>query len=294
MINIKQQMQSVLRAPILYKSNATIAATAVCLALSGCGAGFDVTFSSGVQNYSRAQRVKVEVPENATNVYLTTNNKDPVPNAKCSFKPGIINVNRPTVVKLRFDLDGETYIQSGIYIIENMVKESRYGNRVAIDIFERFIRNHVNPSFGPSPTHDATEVISDGTDGTVTRITDINGLIFVQGRQTFLFNDYKYFDPNNETYLIVKSGKIFGFRNSDGGYYNTDVDGETINFFGTFNGYANGHFYLNEQNETTGGFYRVTCSDKWCAAGEAYYALGSFREFVEIYPEPEDNPRSCD
>lgn len=236
----------------------------------------------------------VEVPPTATNVYLTTNNKNPVPSDTCRFTAGVLSIDHPVVVKLRYDLDGITYNQTGIYIIQSAIQESRYGNRVAIDIFERFIRNHINKSFGPTPTYDATETISDGMDGTTTRTTDIEGFIFVKGRQTFTFDKYKYFDKDNNTYFVANSGRIFGFRDRNGGYYNTDVDGQTIVFSGTFNGNADGHFYLNTESQTTGGFYRVACTDRWCANGDVIYALDSFREFVEIYPRPEDKPKSCD
>jgi len=262
---------------------------------SGCaGDDFDSTFYNGTHQESSTIKVKVEVPENATGVYLTTDNQDPEPSDSCRIDSDtIITVDRPMVIKLNYDLNGVAYRKKGIYVIADKVAENRFGNRDAIDIFETFISNHINPSFGPTPSSDQFKTISDGQGGTASRSTTIDGFFFVEGRQIFTFNNYHYLNKSQGTLFVAETGKIFGFMDGDGGYYNTDNEGDTMVFSGTYTGTAEGNFYLNEFGQTSRGFYRVTCIDRWCADNEVYYALDSFREFVEIYPRPGETPRSC-
>lgn len=269
--------------------------SAILFSTGGCKTETDIPFSQGIHIYDKAQRVKIDVPPGATHLYLTTDNKAPTPSASCSVKVGeVIKVARPAALRLDYELDGIAYRQQGIYIIESAIEPARFANRVAIDIFETFIRNHVNPAFGNyTPSTDETKSITDGMGGTITRITDINGIFNITGRQTFIFDDYKYSDAGSDTHLIVKSGRIFGFRDEDGGYYNSDAEGETLVFAGTFNGNADGNFGLSSSGQTSSGFYRVQCRDRWCADGDVLYALNSMLEFVEIYPSTSAEVRSC-
>lgn len=262
--------------------------------ISACKSNIETPFYDGIHHHASTIDVKVSLPAGATNAYLTTDNEDPIVSESCKLGDGIVTVNRPMVIKLRYDLDGQTVQQKGIYVIADQIKPNRFGNRDAIEIFESFIKNHLNPAFGPtSESFDQTLTITDDQGGSATRATDIEGIIFKEGRQTFSFNNYHYFNSSQNTLFVAENGKIFGFIDSDGGYYNTDDQGETMVFSGTYTGTAEGHFYLNEYRQTTGGFYRVTCVDRWCATGPVYYALDGFREFVEIYPLPDEAPKSC-
>ncbi|MCG8668360.1 MAG: hypothetical protein MI867_03025 [Pseudomonadales bacterium] len=268
----------------------------ICISLfSGCGGDeYDRTFYSGIHQESSTIKVNVQIPEGATNIYLTTDNTDPIANESCRIEEDtIVTVDRPMVIKLSYEHNGTPHLQTGIYVIADRVEENRFGNRDAIEIFETFITQHINPSFGPTPSSDQFRTISDGQGGTASRRTTVDGWFFLEGRQTFTFNNYQYLDKTHGTQFIAESGAIFGYMDGDGGYYNTDEQGETMVFSGTYTGTAEGHFYLNEYSQTTRGFYRVTCIDRWCADNEVYYALDSFREFVEIYPKPSEAPRSC-
>lgn len=272
-------------------------AALLCLAvaaLSACKSNTETPFYDGIHHHASTVKVKVGLPTGATNAYLTTDNQDPVISENCKLGDGIVEVDRPMVIKLRYDLNGQTVQQKGIYIITDQIKPNRFGNRDAVEIFESFIKNHINPAFGPtSENFDQTLTISDGQGGSATRATDIEGFIFKEGRQTFSFNNYHYFNSSQNTLFVAERGRIFGFIDRNGGYYNTDEQGETMVFSGTYTGTAEGHFYLNEYRQTTSGFYRVTCVDRWCAKGPVYYALDGFREFVEIYPQPDKAPKSC-
>lgn len=265
------------------------------LLFSGCaGDDFDKSFYDGIHQESSTVKVNVQLPEGAANAYLTTDNRDPVVSDSCRIEGDtVVTVDRPMVIKLRYDSNGTTYQRTGIYVVADKVAENRFGNRDAIKIFEKFITQHINPAFGPTPSSDQFKTISDGQGGTASRSTTIDGWFFPEGRQTFTFNQYHYLDKSQGTLMVAEAGKIFGFMDGDGGYYNTDVDGETMVFSGTYTGTAEGHFYLNEYSQTTRGFYRVSCIDRWCADNEVYYALDSFREFVEIYPRTGETPRSC-
>lgn len=265
------------------------------ISLSACKQAYDVTFFGGIQIYDTTQRVMVEIPQGATNVYLTTDNNDPVASSNCSFKQSVITVDHPMVIKLRYDLDGTTINQTGLYVIEDNVRKSQLGNHVAIDIFEDFIRNHLNPTFGPTPHYEETKTIDDGMGGTATRTTTFKGLFNITGYQNVVFNNYKYHDPKNDTYFIATSGKIAGSMNKNGGSFGTfDFNGgEKLVFTGTYSGNADGQFYVDSNNNRYQGYYRVACADRWCAKGDAYYVLDKYREFVEIYPLPTDTPKSC-
>jgi len=266
------------------------------LLLAGCEPGENtVSFLEGIHQYDTAQTVEVRLPQGASDIYVTTDNNDPIPREQCRLTNPVISVEKPTVIKVRFTLDGNTLTQTGIYVIADAITESRYGNRVAIDLFENFIRSHINPAFGPSPTiFDQNLSINDGMGGTATRDTVIEGIIFKSGKQTFSFDNYSYYEPNDNTLFIAESGSIFGYRDSDGGYYNTDEDGERIVYSGTFNGSADGHFYLDSEGYTTRGFYRVNCVDRWCADGDVIYAMDRQREYVEIFPSSNDDTISCE
>jgi hypothetical protein len=277
-----------------------VAALSVFVASIGCSDGGEILYPFYRGHHLHAEPINIQfvLPEGATNAYVTTDNQNPLPSPSCSLtnvlaENGTLNIHRPLIVKLRYDLDGQTYHERGVYVVESTATDNYYSNRDAIDTFEDFVADHLLPSFGPIPQFDQTQTIYDNQGGSVTRTTDIEGIFSPEGRQTYSFNNYTYDDSSLDLTITLESGTIFGFMNSDGGFYDTDVSGSMLNFSGTYNGNADGNFSLDQYGRPGHGYYRVFCEDLWCAASEVFYATDSYLELIEIDPLPDEFTISC-
>lgn len=252
----------------------------------------EATFSPSPGLHEEPQVVTIELPSNATNVYVTTNLIDPTPAESCSYTPGDqININRPTRVKLRYDLGEETFTQEGDYIIQSTIGDAGYINRDVINSWEDFFSTHVMPLFNPSMDENSTLTAYDETGGKVTLKTEILERtpftnVPSKGKQSYAFSAYKWTDPDTRKSFNIHYGTVEGYMAKDeGGYYGTVelLPGDkNIVFSGTYNGYAAGYFYLDSDGITTFGEYLVYCSDPGCAEGDVVYRLDTNGDLIEF------------
>ncbi|MCG8669805.1 MAG: hypothetical protein MI867_10370 [Pseudomonadales bacterium] len=257
-------------------------------------------FSPNTGAYPTAQTVDLSIPNDATNIFVTTDSVEPWPSEYCVQNNGLlqINVDQPMAIKLRYDQYGQTITDVGYYFIEDSAIDNGYKNRDLLDTWETFFASHVLKLFNVPDQDYSLLTHSDGQGGTVsleTRITE-RGWIFgdpEEGNQTYRFDNYHYTDPQTGQSFVIESGTIYGFRGESRGFYNTELDGEAIVFSGDINGWAEGNFKMDGER-TTGGYYRVFCTDAGCANKEAVYGLNTTaKEFIEIAPVTNENTLSC-
>ena len=258
-------------------------------------------FSPPTGAYPTSQTIDVNIPDDASNVFVTTDSIAPWPSEYCAQNTGLlqINANQPMSVKIRYDQYGRTITDTAYYFIEDAAESNIYTNRDLIDIWEDFFVAHVLTLFTVPDQDYSLLTHNDGQGGTITLETNITerGWIFddpEEGNQTYRFTNYHYRDPKTGLEFVVKSGAIYGFRGESRGYYNTEIEGETIVFSGDVNGWAEGNFKLDGDGNTTGGYYRIFCNDAGCANKEVAYGLNSAAsEFIEVAANPSSTTLSC-
>ncbi len=267
------------------------------MVVTGC-ADTNVTFAPSSGTYTDEQIVQVKLPSTATNVYLTTDSLDPEPNNLCAYSGENLTIDRPTMVKITYDVNGKHYEANSLYIIESNITDHGYTNRKVISTWEHFFVKHITRQFNPSIEEDSTLSIEDGKGGSVTLDTSILersqiGDFPEVARQYYSFNYFNKTDDDTGENVIVNSGIIHGYLDNDSGYYSSSLSkgGSPLSFTGTYTGWADGDFTL--RSGVRNGYYEVYCTDIGCATNPMYYALGSANQFIEIDPNPDANTRSC-
>ena len=273
----------------------------LALALTACKTVEDTTvvFLPEAGRFQAAQTLAITLPPTARNVYLTTDTLDPVPSESCAYGGENLDLDRATLVKLRFDVQGETYHHERLYVIDENPADSQLKNRTVIEAWENFFVSQVYRQLPPIGDEDATDTLTDDYGGTVTRQTRIldRSIFFdipTAGSQTYTFNFFEKTDPDTGENINLNSGAIYGYLNEDGGYYSTvRSGGQRLKFAGTYNGWADGDFFLNAEGQTSDGHYTVFCRDYGCAATPVIYALGTEKQLLEVSPVPNENTRRC-
>lgn len=259
------------------------------------------SFSVGGGAYPTAQTVKVEFPSNATNIFVTTDSIDPWPAEDCYQQNTAVsvNVNQSMAIKIRYDQYGSTFTDTKYYFIEDVASDGGHLNRDLLDTWETFFVKAVLRNFDIPDQDFSRLTIHDGQGGTVvleTRITD-RGWIFEdpeEANQTYFFDNFHYTDPDTGQSFVIESGKIYGYRNENRGYYNTELDGEPIVVSGDVNGWAQGNFLMDGDGNTTSGYYRIFCEDAGCANRETIYGLNTAaNQFIEVAPTYNDSTLTC-
>lgn len=269
--------------------------------LSACEIVEDTTvvFTPEAGVYAQVQVLEITLPPTASNVYLTTDTIDPESHPNCSYVGENITLDRATTVKLRFDVQGKTYNHERTYIIEENPQDSGLTNRTVIEAWEHFFVKQVLNKLPASNDEDSIRVLDDGDGGTVTINTRILDRSFffdvpIEGSQTYSFNFFEKEDADTGELIMINSGAVYGYRNEYGGYYSTERrEGQRIRFDGTYRGWADGDFWLDEEGNTSGGHYKVFCSTPGCAAVPVIYGLSSSNQFIEVSPVPNAYTRSC-
>lgn len=273
----------------------------LALALTACKTVEDTTvvFLPEAGRFQAAQTLAITLPPTARNVYLTTDTLDPVPSESCAYGGENLDLDRATLVKLRFDVQGKTYHHERLYVIDENPADSQLKNRTVIEAWENFFVSQVYRQLPPIGDEDATDTLTDDYGGTVTRQTRIldRSIFFdipTAGSQTYTFNFFEKTDPDTGENINLNSGAIYGYLNEDGGYYSTvRSGGQRLKFAGTYNGWADGDFSLNAEGQTSAGHYTVFCRDYGCAATPVIYALGTEKQLLEVSPVPNENTRRC-
>lgn len=276
-------------------------AVSIALTATSCTVVEDTTVlfipESGV--YQSAQTLSITLPKTATNVYLTTDTLDPVPNPACSYNGEDLQLNRATRIKLRFDVQGKTYTHDKLYVIEENPQDSGFVNRTVIETWEHFFVTEVLNKFAPPGDEDIkVQRLEDGEGGSVTLTTRIldRSIFFdipTAGDQTYDFNFFEKVLADTGEEVMIQDGAVYGYRNEDRGYYGT-AKGRRLKYAGTYNGWAEGNFDLNADGVRIGGQYDIYCTDIGCAPVPVTYALGSSGEqLIEVSPVPDANTRSC-
>ncbi|MCG8534564.1 MAG: hypothetical protein MI808_05655 [Pseudomonadales bacterium] len=279
----------------------TLLIGALGIAVSACEVVEDtsVTFTPAAGTYQEEQVLSIDLPPTATNVYLTTDTRDPIISNACSYGGEDLLLDRATTVKLRFDVQGKTYTHERTYLIEANPQNSNLTNRTIIETWENFFVKNVYNQIPSDFDNDFVKVINDEDGGSVTVTTRILDRSFffdipIEGEQIFDFNFFEKTDADTGEVVVINSGAVYGYRNEDGGYYSTKRKaGKVIKFDGTYRGWAEGGFTLNADGETTGGSYKVFCTSPGCSDVPVVYALGSTRQFIEISPTHHENTRAC-
>lgn len=274
--------------------------SAIGFTLASCGVeDTTVVFTPESGNYAEAQTLSITLPKTAKNVYLTTDTVDPVPNPACSYSGEDLPLNRATIVKLRFDVQGKTYTHEKRYVIESNPQDSQLMNRTVIDVWENFFVNHVMNQFTGPSDEDSVQTLHDDDGGTVTLTTRILDRSFffdipTAGSQVYDFNFFEKTIPDTGEVVMIQDGNIYGYRNEDGGYFTTlSHGGRTLKYAGTYNGWAIGDFSMNSDGVRSGGYYQVYCTDIGCSPIPVTYAVSSDNHLIEISPVPDADTRSC-
>jgi hypothetical protein len=249
--------------------------------------------------YPAEQQVTIELPSTAENVYLTTDTSEPEPNALCAYSGESITVDRPTQIKIRYDFKGQTYLREGLYIVEEVVEDHRYTNRKVVETWENFFLRHVIRAMSPPDNVDSTLTLRDGEGGVVTLETRILGRtpftkIPNKGSQAYRFNFFKHIDADTGEEVMIRSGTVYGYRSEDGGYYGASENkGERLYFSGTYTGWAEGEFQINENGDVYAGRYTVMCINRGCSSDPVIYELAANKELIEVGPARHDDSWSC-
>lgn len=274
---------------------------ALSITLSACKIEPDVSVSftpdSGV--FAASQTLAIRLPPNATNVYLTTDTRDPVPHPACAYAGENLTLDRATLVKLRFDVQGNTYRHERLYVIDENPQDNRFTNRSVLEAWENFFVKQVYRQMPAISDEDAIHTLTDEEGGTVTRTTRIldRSIFFdipTAGSQTYTFNFFERTDADTGEIVMLNSGSIHGYLDEDGGYYSTRRDaGKRLKYAGTYNGWADGDFTLDADGRTSGGHYTIHCQDAGCADTPVIYALGTAKQLIEVSPVPGPETRRC-
>jgi hypothetical protein len=271
---------------LLNKNIATLTSLGtLLLALAGCKTTVvedtTVTFMPESGRYQAAQTLTIKLPPTASNIYLTTDTLDPVANNACAYHGENLQLDRATLVKLRFDVQGKTYRHEKLYVIDENPADSHLTNRSVVEAWENFFVSQVYRQMPATGDQNAVHTLTDAEGGTVTRDTRIlsRSIFFgipTSGSQAYRFNFFEKTDADTGEVIMINSGAIYGYRNEDYGFFTTLRDGgERLKFSGTYNGWADGDFNLNADGQTTDGKYTVFCRDYGCAATPVIYALGT-------------------
>lgn len=262
-----------------------------------------VSFYPAGGTYENGQIVDVELPANATNVYLTTDTLDPVANPLCAYAGENLTINRSTQIKLTYDVAGVTYHADQLYVIEGNTHDHGYANRNVISSWESFFVKGVLRRFDVPSDADSTLAIQDGDGGSVTLQTSIFDRTTLgtptSGEQTYSFDFYEYTDPDTSETIMLQAGSIYGFKDEDGGFYTTlprngrSGGGSRLAFAGAYTGWADGDFIMDAEGRTTSGSYTVFCSDAKCAPIPITYALGTHNQLIEVEPTHDEFTHSC-
>lgn len=280
----------------------------VAVLFTGCKESFQPRFSIGGGVYETEQQLSVEFSDDTTNLYLTTDGVDPIADPLCVYNGDAILVDRPTRVKLRYDQNGETRVLEETFIIKQNLVDSGYTNRRIIEVWEKFFVDHVLNVFDPPENENSIFTLDEEHGSQLVVETNILSRtpftkIPDSGEQSFRF---RFFERNNEDTgeeVRINRGAIYGYRNRDGGYYTTyptktSADGEPmaerLYFAGTYTGWAEGSFQMNEEGITTGGYYEVDCVGQNCAPSSVtYHMVEGNNMLVEVGPARHENTRSC-
>lgn len=260
-------------------------------------------------SYENAQTLSIVLPTDATNVYLTTDMAAPEPSDLCTYAGEAILVDRPTVVKLRYDQAGETKTREQRYIIRDNISEHGYKNRKIIEVWESFFVKNVLRAFSPPDNEDSSLVVEDGKGGVASLQTAIlSRTPFTKvpdaGEQLYGFSFFERPDADTGDVVRINRGAIYGYRNKNGGYYTTlpratqlDVTAEKaerLYFAGTYTGWAEGDFRMDTEGRTVAGYYEVHCQDAGCADTSVIYTMDQgMNRLIEMGPARHENTRSC-
>ena len=278
---------------------------AAVMIMSGCSQNeiTAVSFFPGSGTYATAQTVAITLPPKAKNVHLTTDSMDPIVDPQCAYAGENLTIDRPTLVKISYDVAGKHYQVESLYIIEDNPIENAYTNRKVMTTWERFFVEHVLRQFSVPNEDTSTLTLEDAEDGKVTLLTSILDRTVLgapeKGEQTYTFERFKITDTDDPNLSVtINSGKIYGYRDEDEGSYTTLATGargtgERLEFSGSYNGWADGDFLMNAAGETTSGYYKVFCFDNGCAANPVIYGLGTKNQFLQVVSYPDAHSRSC-
>ena len=246
--------------------------------------------------------------DDTTNLYLTTDGVDPIADPLCAYGGETILLDRPTRVKLRYDQNGETRILEETFIIKRNLQDSGYTNRQIVEVWERFFVDNVLNVFDPPDNENSIFTLDEAHGGQLVVETNIlSRTPFTKipdaGEQSFRFRFFERTNPDTGKVVRINRGAIYGYRNRDGGYYTTyptkaSADGnpmaERLYFAGSYTGWADGSFRMNEEGVTIGGYYEVECVGQNCAPSPvAYHMIEGNNMLVEVGPARHANTRSC-
>lgn len=286
--------------PDLARTTKAVLTAGATLAMTACGVeSTTVVFTPESGVYPQTQTLSISLPKTATNVYLTTDTLDPVPNPACHYAGEDLVLDRATRVKLRFDVQGKTYRHDKLYVIEENPQDSQLLNRTVIEAWELFFIHQVMNQFTASGEENSFETLEDGDGGTATLNTRIleRSIFFdipTAGSQTYSFNFFEKTNADTSEVVMIQDGAIYGYRDEDGGYYTTmSGEGRRLKYAGTYNGWADGDFSLNAEGVRSGGHYDIYCTDPGCAQVPVTYAVGSTNQLIEVSPVPNETTRSC-
>lgn len=276
--------------------------SAVVVLVAGCKKPVEtaVSFAPAEGIYADTQAVSVILPPLAKNVYLTTNTLAPQPNSHCQYNGETLTVDRPTVVKVNYEVEGQAYSVEAIYVVEQNYTDSQYTNRDVVFTWEKFFLDNVVRQFSPSTEEDSKLRLQDGKGGSVWLQTTIieRSVLFdmpERGSQHYAFDFFEKTDENIGKTVMLKSGAVYGYLGDGSGYYSTKRNGGSrIHYSGTYSGWAEGDFTLNGNAQAVAGEYQVYCQDLGCAADPVYYALNSKHQLVEVSAARQENTWSCE
>ena len=275
-------------------------ATAVLMGCGGEVIDTSITFVPAAGVFSDIQSVSVQLPEQATNVYLSTNTLAPEANAACSYAGEALTIDRPTVVKITYDVEGETYTGEAIYVVEQNYTDSNFTNRDVIFSWEKFFLEDVVRQFSPDFDLDrSTLQLSDGNGGNVWLHTNVieRSILFDSPERGSQLYEFEFFEGTMEetnTTVMLEKGAVYGYLGDGSGFYTTQSNGgKRIEYAGTYRGWAEGDFTLNGNAEAVADEYLVQCYNVGCSQHPVYYVMDSRRQLVEVSAVAHDNTRSC-
>ena len=279
----------------------TLAITSFASMVLGCGGEpiTEASFSHYDGRYPTAIQLHIELPDTAANAYLTTDGNDPIASASCAFAGQDITIDRSTQLKLTYDVSGETLEYDFLYLIEDVNVDNGFTNRNIIYTWERFFLNNVVRQFNPPTDKDSVLTLNDDQDGQVILKTKIPDTTIIGGfpkaaSQHYVFENFERKDADTKKTVRVSSGGIYGYRDGDGGYYSTlQQGGDRLKFAGSYNGWADGDFLINQDGLTHWGSYTIYCVDQGCADRPVIYALDSKAQFQEIDTTTHENSWTC-
>lgn len=278
---------------------------AMALAIIGCNLEpiTAISFYPAGGTYDAGQVVQVTLPQDAKNVYLTTDTLDPVPDSRCAYSGTDLVINRPTQVKVTYDVANVTYHADQLYVIENNATDHRYANRNLVSVWERFFVKGVLRNLDIPTDRNSTLSHQDKEGGSVSVQTTILHRNLTgtptSGEQRYVFDFYEDNDTDTGYSTLVKKGEIFGYRDEHDGFYTTlpangrRGGGSRIEFAGSYQGWADADFILDKSGQPVSGSYTVYCKEADCAPIPVTYALGTHNQLVEIEPTHDENTHSC-